>query len=308
MLAGKSHFSRVFLSLITVLLFTGTGTSRILNNTGMENATQLTVSCINCNSLNMSAVGGQSQLCKIYGIAKLRTDIIFMSDIRLSTKNKISCSNEMTKKFSNTPYGSYDFYFNSSKNKRGVAILVKKNLNFAVLDRRDDQAENYLLLSAELAGKKVTLGCVYGPNSYDADFFANLERDIVGLGNSAVLLAGDWNCTYATEPVERNIDCINMTNTPNERHSILMRSMADRLLLVDPYRCLHPNKKEYTYIPRAVNSKNRSRIDFFLTSTELLQKNFECKILPALQGKMFDHRACTLTLDKKYERWGGGKN
>jgi hypothetical protein len=128
MLAGKSHFSRVFLSLITVLLFTGTGTSRILNNTEMENATQLTVSCINCNSLNMSAVGGQSQLCKIYGIAKLRTDIIFMSDIRLSTKNKISCSNEMTKKFSNTPYGSYDFYFNSSKNKRGVAILVKKIL------------------------------------------------------------------------------------------------------------------------------------------------------------------------------------
>jgi exonuclease III len=240
------------------------GSSTVSNSTaGMSDTKEPTYSCINCNSLNMSSVGGQAQICKIYGITKLRTDIIFLSDIRLSNRNKVSCSNEITKRLNNTPYGSYDFYFNSSSNKRGVAILVKKTLNFSVLDRREDASENYLLLSAEIAGRKITIGSVYGPNSYDANFFIDLERDIRQLGNSSTILAGDWNCTYDTEPVIRNVDCVNMASLPNERHSGLMRDMCERLAITDPYRCLNPNKKEYTYIPRCNNSKNRSRIDFF---------------------------------------------
>jgi len=85
---------------------------------------ELTVSCINCNSLNMSSVGKQNQTVKLYGITKLKTDIIFMSDIRLCNRNLISCSNDISNTFLVNPYCSYEFFHNSSKSKRGVGILL----------------------------------------------------------------------------------------------------------------------------------------------------------------------------------------
>ena len=48
---------------------------------------QITISSVNCCSLNMSTVTSANQKLKIYGITKLKTDFILMSDIRLGSKN-----------------------------------------------------------------------------------------------------------------------------------------------------------------------------------------------------------------------------
>jgi hypothetical protein len=86
--------------------------------------TGLTFSAINCNSLNMSAAGKNNQYLKLYGITKLRTDVIFMADIRLKSRNLVSCANDVEQIFLHNPYGSYASYFNSNNNKRGVGILI----------------------------------------------------------------------------------------------------------------------------------------------------------------------------------------
>jgi hypothetical protein len=91
---------------------------------------ELSISSLNCNSLNMSSDGKNNQYMKIYGIAKLRTDIIFLSDVRLCSRNMVSAGNDVKHMFLHNPYASYDCYFNSSKNKRCVAILIKKNVIF----------------------------------------------------------------------------------------------------------------------------------------------------------------------------------
>jgi hypothetical protein len=44
----------------------------------------ITVSSINCNSLNMSNLGNINHKLKIYGITRLKSDIILLSDIRLN--------------------------------------------------------------------------------------------------------------------------------------------------------------------------------------------------------------------------------
>jgi hypothetical protein len=36
-------------------------------------------------------------MLKIYGIAKLRSDVIFLSDVRMSNKNLISAKNDIEK-------------------------------------------------------------------------------------------------------------------------------------------------------------------------------------------------------------------
>jgi hypothetical protein len=149
-----------------------------------------------------------------------------------------------------------------------------------------------------MEGKNCTLGTVYGPNNNDADFFVRLSDAVRNLNNNLIMLAGDWNCTYSTDEIRNNIDCINMVRPPNRNHSLAMAEMCDALGLTDPYRVLNPNKKEYSYVPRVRDANNRSRIDFFLLSYGLIHNNMSCTVLPNLQNKLFDHRAVVLSYKK----------
>jgi exonuclease III len=247
----------------------------------------------------MSAAGKNNQYLKLYGITKLRTDVIFMADIRLKSRNLVSCDNDVEQMFLHNPYGSYASYFNSNNNKRGVGIFIKKNLNVSVLTSRSDPEENYLLLEISIAGNIYVLGSIYGPNSTNRSFFENLERDLQSFNTDKIILAGDWNCTMSAENIRNNIDCLNMVNVPNRTHTLLLNELCDRLNLIDPYRATNPEKREYTYVPRAAGANNRSRIDFFLISAGIVSLSMECKILPNLQNKLFDHRAVTLDYRKK---------
>jgi len=122
---------------------------------------QLTISAINCNSLNMASSTSILQMRKIYGITKLRTDIIFLSDIRIRNKNLVSSSDDLEKVFCINPYRSYNFIFNSSKNKRGVGMLIGTNVDFTEIDRKFDLEENFLLIKAIIKGVTVILGSLY---------------------------------------------------------------------------------------------------------------------------------------------------
>jgi hypothetical protein len=51
---------------------------------------KITISTINCNSLNMSSIGNLNHLLKIYGITSLKTDIVLLSDIRMCNTAGVS--------------------------------------------------------------------------------------------------------------------------------------------------------------------------------------------------------------------------
>ena len=67
----------------------------------------LSFSSLNCNSRNMSQCTSQIQKLKIYGICKLRTDFILLSDIRMVCKNKASMVSTVMDIFKTNPYKSY---------------------------------------------------------------------------------------------------------------------------------------------------------------------------------------------------------
>ncbi len=52
----------------------------------------ISISAINCNSLNMSTVTKHMRIRKFYGIASLKTDIVFMSDLRMCNKAGVTDS------------------------------------------------------------------------------------------------------------------------------------------------------------------------------------------------------------------------
>jgi exonuclease III len=249
----------------------------------------LDFACINVNSLNMSAGNKPQQMRKIYGIVKLKTDVIFMSDVRISNRNLVCSSNDVAYNFCNNSICSYKSFFHSTSNKRGVGILIKNSLDFSVEDRQADEDENYLLLKIRIQGNILILGAIYGPNTLNEQFFVNLEAALISLGDYPILISGDWNTTESYLPVEINPDCFNMAFCPNQRHSVILKEMCDRMRLVDPLRFLYPNERNYSYIPRNALANNRSRIDFFIISHSRINSVEKCYISDHLQSTMFDH-------------------
>jgi hypothetical protein len=162
---------RALLLLVPVIFAFFTGT-----DIEMFGGEKLTISCINCNSLNMSQSAKWNQTLKVCGITKLKSDIIFMSDIRLSNKNLVSLGDDIAKLFYNNPYGKYEFFHNSSLNKRGVGILIKSGLQIEIIEQRKTEDENLLLLRARILNTEVMLMCIYGPNVGDQNFFTNIRE------------------------------------------------------------------------------------------------------------------------------------
>jgi hypothetical protein len=144
----------------------------------------------NCNSLNMSHSTKQNQYININAIANLKADITFLSDLRLGNKNLTSSKNDICNMFMSNQHGNYDFYTNSTQNKRVVGILVKKGLDFQVITEVKDVNENFLLLKANVKGSPVILGSLYGPNEHDPGFFITLFRTIRSMGDHPIILGG----------------------------------------------------------------------------------------------------------------------
>ena len=180
----------------------------------MSGLNSISISSVNCNSLNMASAVSTIQKRKVYGICKLKTEIIFISDIRLGNRNLTSSLGNVAKIFKMNPYGSYDLIHNSTKNKRGVGILINSEVDFTELQRVADPEENFLLIKANIYGKTYILGSIYGPNEHDPGFFISLFRGISSLGEHEIILGGDFNCTICCDNDADNLDCFNMTSPP----------------------------------------------------------------------------------------------
>ncbi len=259
----------------------------------------ITVSSINCNSLNMLSVTKHSRIRKFYGIVDLKTDIIFESDIRTCNKAGHTDLHFIRDTFETNPYCSNNFYHQSVSNKRGVGILVKKTLNFVCLDtERDLISDNFLLIRAQVNGLTVILGSIYGPNVRDDDFFDRLQIGLNRFSGDPVVLGGDFNCTVSLLPVRENPDVMNMAELPNPVHSRKIRDICNRFDLTDPFRALYSERIDFSYALWGNLRNNRSRIDFFLVSSNIVEHVSECYIKSSVQSHLFDHKAIFLSFVK----------
>jgi Reverse transcriptase (RNA-dependent DNA polymerase) len=156
---------------------------------------------------------------------------------------------------------------------------------------------NILGLLLTINDVSVLVISVYGPNVNDDSFFRTL-RDILNENlNVPVICAGDWNLTYSTDNSNNNIDIINMLSPPSVYRSRLLADVCEEFHLTDPYRAIHHDRRDFTYIPRTKKT-NRSRIDFFIVSDNLLRLINSCSISSALETTLFDHKSIFLTFRK----------
>ncbi len=248
----------------------------------------------NCNSLNISTVCNK-QLTKIIAITALCTDIIFLSDLRLNSNEE---NVEKVKKLLlyNSTH-SYDPYFHSTKNKRGVGILISKRLSYTIEKTYKDEDENILGLIINIDGYHLRIFSIYGPNFDNKDFYNRIDYFLSQDSQVAAVLGGDWNSSYSTSPTADNIDIRNMRNPPSLVRSGWLREICNNHNLSDPFRALHPNLKDYTFSPPGARI-NRSRLDFFLIYDELIPMVRTCSILETQQIKLLDHKPVLLNFKK----------
>ena len=177
--------------------------------------------------------------------------------------------------------------------------MINHNLSAEVEELYADEDENILVLKVSTCGKSFLICSIYGPNHNDPGFFAHLWETLKNNPSLPVVMGGDWNCTYSSDPPNVNLDVLDMVGLPNHKHSTLLSTFCDQFALCDPFRCLYPKKREYSYSPRDANKLNRSRLDFFLISETIFEIVTECSIAESLQNNLFDHRASLLSLVKK---------
>jgi exonuclease III len=73
-------------------------------------------------------------------------------------------------------YNSYNFYYNSTRNRRGVGILVNKKLDYRIENTFSDVNENILGIKMTINGTLLRCIAVYGPNSNDRLFFNDIDN------------------------------------------------------------------------------------------------------------------------------------
>ena len=136
-----------------------------------------------------------------------KSDIVFLSDVRLVNSQGIPNEDRVRTAFRDAKNKSYESLFNLSKNGRGVGILIANELNCVVEEDLKDPGENFLAIRVSFDGRKLILISIYGPNTTDRKFFSDLERAINRLnpGNFPIIMGGDWNTTWDSNPVQVNI-------------------------------------------------------------------------------------------------------
>jgi hypothetical protein len=70
----------------------------------------------------------------------------------------------------------------------------------------------FIIIDAKLQGNRVTLVLVYGPNRDDPTFYQSLQSKIEMIGNTSVIIGGDWNV-----PLKYEIDTEKYVNKNNPK-------------------------------------------------------------------------------------------
>jgi exonuclease III len=187
--------------------------------------------------------------------------------------------------------------------RRGVAILIKNGIDLNIIESRVDKDENILLLKCRIKNYEFVLGSVYGPNKDTVDFFNELKAMLLELNSNKVIIGGDWNLTPSADPPADNLDTYKMAAPPSYKRTEWFNEVCNSLGVVEIYRLMYSESVDYTYVPFGSMKKNRSRIDFFVISENLIPYVDRCGSSEEYCKKYFDHKPVLLTIGKDFKKF-----
>ena len=162
------------------------------------------------------------------------------------------------------------FHSSFDSKKRGVAILVHKKLKLVLLKEHTDEEGRIVCIETIINGKKINICNIYAPNEDDPDFFHKINRLLGTFEDGCTILGGDFNQT--PDPV---LDRSKYYHAPSKGR-VALGQLQEDIGLVDIWRLMNPNKREYTFYSH--NHKSHSRIDYFVISKDLIESVIDSTI------------------------------
>ena len=113
-------------------------------------------------------------------------NILLMQETHFSQ----NIENKLIQDFKGSLYQS-----NGTSNSRGVAIWIKKNVEFKLIDEYKDNEGRLLLINFEINNVIYTIINIYAPNNMNKrnTFFKQVDRFINEYSIGQIILAGDYN-------------------------------------------------------------------------------------------------------------------
>ena len=208
-------------------------------------------------SYNTQGLQGIEKRVDIFEYLKnMRQDIYCLQDTHYIKENEINVIDQ---------WGNSNCIFSNFKsNARGVAIFFNKDLDYKIHRKIIDENGNFIILDLNVHNQRLSLINLYGPNKDNPDFFKIISNYIDEIGNTDIIICGDYNCVLNPDLDYYNYKCLNI---PNAREEVL--DIINTKYLVDPFRENFPTQKKFTW--RKKNPCKQARLDNFLISENLMQ-------------------------------------
>lgn len=188
-------------------------------------------------------------------------------------------------------WGGNVLYSNGSTASRGVLILIKRGLEYEILNEIKDEHGRYIITEIEIEDFSFVLCNVYAPNQDTPNFFKEVKAQINGLENRNVIIGEDFNFV-----INNQLDRL-FSHSNNDKARDEFLSLSEDYELVDCWRQLNPERRQYSCC-RPNSDENDwqkfSRLGMIFVSAGLFNSVTNSKMQTGFQS---DHSFVTININ-----------
>ena len=264
-----------------------------MDNDDKKGQQTVSMSSLRIISFNPNSIGRNPKRSEVLQfLQNKQPDVVFISDSRIGKEIEFVVQAE---------WGGKAYFASYTSQARGVALLFRKGLAIDIMEEtifRDNHG-NFIALNCKYESKVITLGCVYGPNNDNPEFYKNIvfhEVERLQSSSDFTIIGGDWNIT-----LNHSLDTHGYKTENNPKAKLTVKENMENCGLVDIFRDMHPNLKRFSW--RQFGGSKRARLDYFLTSAAIVPFIEKTEIMAGIAS---DHSLSCLTIDFSRFRRGKG--
>ncbi|XP_036394609.1 uncharacterized protein LOC118784475 [Megalops cyprinoides] len=187
-------------------------------------------------------------------------------------------------------------------NSRGVGVLFRRDLCCEGLRVTGDKKGRYMIVNCQIRGEDFVFVNIYNPGDEKIEFDKDCDFSISPPDSGLLVVAGDFN-TVLEADLDKESDSKNKGHRDRARG--LMRFLRN-FDLMDVWRCLHPEEKNFTYFGAA--NKGISRLDYFFVPDKTMGRVAACAIharpqYSDRQDYISDHAPISIQIRTGNKRW-----
>ena len=116
-----------------------------------------------------------------------------------------------------------------------MAIFFNKRLDYKIRRKIIDENGNFIILDLKVHTQRLSFINLYGPNKDNPDFLKIISNYIDEIGNTDIIICGDYNCVLNPDLDYYNYKCLNNRKAREEVLDIITRVLQKVLSLGSDY-------------------------------------------------------------------------